>query len=228
MATELEHEVNALETGTHACLLYDDRAEQMAAVVPFIHEGLRLGHRCLYIVDDCTAADVFAALSVADADVIGAVRSGALAVHAKQETYLRGGRFDPDAMLAFLADAIDDAVEAGYPRLRGTGEMTWALGPEPGTDRLLDYEAQLTGMIAPRPALIICQYNRPRFPPEIIRGVLLTHPTAIVGRRVYDNPFNERPDLLPPGMTPAQEVDWMLRELEERRAAAAGGGRANG
>lgn len=225
MPTELEREVDRLETGTHACLLYDRREDQMAAVVPFIHKGLRLGHRCLYVVDDCTAADVFSALSVAHADVVGAVRSGALIVHTKQATYLRGGRFDPVAMLAFLDTAIDDAVDAGYAAFRGTGEMTWALGAEPGTDRLLEYEAHLTGLIAGRPALLICQYNRPRFPPEIIRGVLLTHPTAIVGPRVYDNPFNERPDLLPPGLSPAAEVDWMLYELEERRRAAAIGHR---
>jgi hypothetical protein len=221
MPTELEHEVNALETGTHACLLYDRREDQMAAVVPFIHEGLRLGHRCLYIVDDCTAADVFSALSVAHTDVLGAVRKGALAVQAKQDTYLRGGRFDPDAMLALLDAAIDDAIAEGYPRFRATGEMTWALGPEPGTERLLDYEARLTRMIAVRPVLIICQYNRPRFPPEIIRGVLLTHPTAIIGERAYDNPFNERPDLLPPDRSPAEQVDWMIRELESRRRTAA-------
>lgn len=212
MTTDLELQVLGLEPGTHACLLYETPDEQAAAVIPFMREGIQRGHRCLYVVDDLTAAEVISILGSC-ADVLGAVRSGTLFIQTKQETYLRDGVFEPDAMLAFLDRAIALAVAEGYDRLRATGEMTWALGTEPGCDRLLEYETRLTGLIADKPALILCQYNLGRFPPDILRGVLLAHPVAIVGEHVYANPFYRRPEGIPGDLPPAAQLDWMLEEL---------------
>jgi hypothetical protein len=210
--TSLERQVLDMAPGSHACLLYETREEQAAAIVPFIRDAIERGHRCLYVVDDLTAADVISVLG-ARADVMGAVHSGALFIQTKRQTYLRDGRFEPDSMVCFLDDAIDEAAAAGFSQFRGAGEMTWALGPEPGCDRLLEYEAALTARIARRPVLILCQYNRRRFPPEIIRGVLQAHPVVILGSGVYPNPFYGRTDeSLPDGAAGAQ-VERMLGAL---------------
>jgi hypothetical protein len=217
VATELEREVLGLEPGSHICLLYDTLEEQTAAIVPFMRHGIERGYRCLYVVDDLTAADVILALG-ACADVMGAVRSGALFIQTKQDTYLRDGHFEPDAMLAFLDDAIDDAVAGGYERFHGTGEMTWALGAERGCDRLLEYETGLTARIAGRPAMILCQYNRRRFPPELIRDVLRAHPLAIIGEHVYRNRFYDQPDAMVPDLPAAEQVEWLLAELAAQGA----------
>ena len=40
-------------------------------------------------------------------DVAAAERSGQLEVRAWEQTYLRGGRFDPEAMLALLQELLD-------------------------------------------------------------------------------------------------------------------------
>ena len=43
MTTELERQLIDLKQGDHICLIYETMAEQMAAAVPFLKEGLARG-----------------------------------------------------------------------------------------------------------------------------------------------------------------------------------------
>ena len=51
MENELERQVTGLKQGDHLCLIYQDAAEQMAAIVPFMKARLARGEACLYIGD---------------------------------------------------------------------------------------------------------------------------------------------------------------------------------
>ncbi len=208
----LEQQLAALGPGDHLCLIYETPEEQFAAVVPFLRDGLAREQQCFYIADERTVSEVEGALRAAGVDVDAEEGRGALRIVSKRETYLRGGVFDPTAMIALLDGATAEAVARGYTALRVTGEMTWALGPEAGTERLLEYEASLNDFFPGSRALAICQYNRNRFDPEIIEGVLRTHPIAIVGRRVCRNPYYGRSEgaLTEPL---AERVEQMLAQL---------------
>jgi PAS domain S-box-containing protein len=208
----------ALESITvhdHLCLIYETREEQFAAVVPFIHRGLATGERCVYIADDNTVEDVVTALRDDGIDTRAEVRRGALQVLDKRESYLRDGTFDPDAMIAFLAAAERAAGEDGFTALRVTGEMTWVLGGEPGTERLFEYEARLNRFFPGHDALAICQYNRARFSPDVMLDVIRAHPLVIFGERVCENPYYVPPDefLLPEGSE--RQVERMLDALDQ-------------
>ena len=76
-------------------------------------------------------------------DVDQYIESGALVVLTKKDTCLKEGCFDPDLMIAFLKESVRTAKSAGFSALRVTAEMTWALGDEPGTEKLIEYEAKL-------------------------------------------------------------------------------------
>jgi hypothetical protein len=58
---------------------------------------------------------------------------------------------------------------------------------ESRTERLMEYEARLNNLIAENDLLAVCQYNRNRFSPEIIKGVIETHPLVICGGLVCSN-----------------------------------------
>ncbi len=118
----------------------------MAVAVPFIRDGLARGERCTYIADDAAPAEVHAFLEEGGIDVARETTRGALVVGTRRDAYLKGGSFSPDAMLNFLSDAAAQATADGFAGLRGTGEMTWALGAEPGCDRLVEYEARLADL----------------------------------------------------------------------------------
>lgn len=216
--------VEALETlavHDHLCLIYNSREEQLAAVIPFIKIGMECGERCVYIADDNTVATVMDAMREQGIDVDKAVESGALSVITKREAYLKEGRFDPDWMIDFLKDAVAAAKADGFSALRATGEMTWMLGGEPGTERLIEYESRLNYFIPEYDCLAICQYNRNRFDAEIIFNVIRTHPLVIYGTTICRNFYYVPPDefLEAEGQHSLVETDRLLASLVDRESA---------
>jgi PAS domain S-box-containing protein len=163
----------------HLCSIYDTKEEQYAVAVPFIKIGLDRGERCIYIADSEAIDDAREALSAGGIDVDGATRSGALILTTKEQTYLRRGSFDPDWMFTFWNEAAVEATADGFPSLRATGETEWVLRGAPGIERWMEYESRLTHMLAGSNCFALCQYNRPKFPPELILDVIRTHPIVI-------------------------------------------------
>ncbi|MDD5286196.1 MAG: MEDS domain-containing protein [Desulfuromonadaceae bacterium] len=211
--------VNAIEkigVHDHLCLIYETQEEQFSAVIPFMQIGLERGEKCLYVVDDNTAATVIKAMREAGTDVKSAIKSGELAIVSKQESYLKQGYFDPDWMIGFLKSATEEAKSAGFSALRVTGEMTWVLGEDPGTERLMEYEAKLNYFLPKNEALAICQYNRDFFPPRIIKDVISTHPTVICGGMVCRNFYYVPPDNFLGEEPPDKEIDRLLANIKNR------------
>jgi chemotaxis family two-component system sensor kinase Cph1 len=202
----------------HLCLIYETKEEQFAAIAPFIRFGLERGERCVYIADENTAIMVSDLLRTQGIDVNSAVSSGALTIAGKQEAYLKQGYFDPDWMIRFLLKASDEAKAAGFSGLRVTGEMTWALGGDPGVERLMEYEAKLNRLLSDNDIVAICQYNRNRFSPGVIRDVLYTHPLVIYGGIICQNDYYIPPEEF---LKPDQaylEVERLLNTMIEREA----------
>lgn len=207
--------VNSLRAHDHLCLIYESPEEHLAAAMPFLASGLKNGERCLYIVDDATAETVHRAMKGEGIDVGAARDSGALYLLTKKEAYLRDGYFSPERMIDLLSDHTRQAKGMGYRALRMAAEMTWALGTEPGRERLLEYESRLNRFFTSHECLAACQYNRTRFSAQIIRDILYTHPIVIHGSLVFRNMFYIPPEeyLAPAEQQAALEVDRILRQL---------------
>jgi len=221
MKSGLIKAIEQLDVHDHLCLIYDSREEQLAATIPFIKMGLKRNEQCVYIVDENTAQTVLDAMRAEGVDADSAVESGALKVITKREAYLREGYFDPDLMIQFLKEAVNSAKKAGFKALRATGEMTWALGSEAGVERLIEYEAKLNYFIPENDILAVCQYNCNRFKPEIILGVIRTHPLVIHGFTVCKNFYYVPPDefLKPKDQQLSMEVERLLKNITERKRA---------
>ena len=226
MKGKLEQELSKLKHGDHICLIYENPAEQLAVAVPFIRDGLDRGEHCLYIADDGIIDEVVQALEAAGVDVAQERQRGALRFVTSQDTYLRAGEFTPRTMIDLIRQAETEALTDGFSGLRLTGEPTWSLGPEPGCDRLIEYEALLNHLSEYSKSVILCQYHHPRFGVPCIHDVLRTHPVAILGDQVCPNPYYESPELVlrkdQPGMAPefgAKRVDWWLAQLKRASRA---------
>jgi len=200
----------------HLCLIYETQEEQFSAILPFMKIGLERGEKCVYLVDDNTAAMVIDGMKAAGMDAEAAVESGMLTIASKQDVYLKQGFFDPDWMIGFLKRATDEARAAGFSALRIAGEMTWVLSGDPGTERLMEYEAKLNYFFPENDALAICQYNRNRFPPEIIKGVISTHPFVIYGGVVCSNFYYVPPDDFLEEEQPDKEISRLLANIKNR------------
>ncbi len=217
--SDLIKALSGLDVHDHLCLIYESHEEQLAAVIPFIRMGLERKEQCIYIIDENTQQVVLEAMRADGIDVDSALKSSSLKVLTKREVYLRDGYFDPDSMIRFLKDAVDSTKKAGFSALRVTGEMTWALGKEPGVDLFIEYEAKLNYFIPENDILAICQYNRSRFKPEIIIDIIRTHPLVIYGSVVCKNFYYIPPDefLKPEDQQFFLEEKRLLKNIIERK-----------
>ncbi len=222
MSDELERQLAQLKPGDHICHIYSSDLERMAVAVPFVRDGLSRGDRCVYASDDAVGGFV-EALNAAGIEVARECERGRLQLLTKRDSYLRWGSFAPEAMMGFLCQAEAQALADGFSGLRFASEMTWALGPEPGCDRLIEYEAMLNRFVAGGRSVILCQYDHSRFGLSYIHDVLLTHPVAVLGALVCPNPYYEPPELVlfpAPNATAefkAKRVAWWIAQLKRAR-----------
>jgi hypothetical protein len=132
--------------------------------------------------------------------------SGQLEVRLWQDAYLRGGRFDQDAMLALIEEQLQAGAAPGSRHIRLLAHMEWSLLDQPGVGDLLEYETRLNYLVPKYDDPIICTYDLGRFGASVVMDALRTHPVVIIGGLLQENPF-----FVPP--------DEMLLELRERRSA---------
>ncbi|MDQ2050468.1 MEDS domain-containing protein [Natronolimnohabitans sp. A-GB9] len=206
------------ESYDHLAFIYESQAEQFATAVPYIEHGLERGERCVYIADENDTSEVLAALREAGVDADAAIESGALVMYTAQDSYLRNGSFEPDEMISFIADAIEEGTEE-YAGVRITGEMTWVFGDDPPLEKLIEYEGKLNELLPDANGIALCQYNRERFPAEIIRDVIKTHPHLIYDDTVCQNFYYTPPEEFFGPDQPEREIDRMMGTLLDRTQA---------
>ena len=214
----LEELLASLKPHDHLCLIYESKEEWARAVVPFVRLGLEKYEKCVYVVDTSTFARIRTTFLDAGIDLAEYEESGQFSILHERDTYTKGGFFDPDLMIELLISETTKALEEGYSALRVTGEMTWALREYTGSERLLEYEAKLNRDFFPyHPCVAICQYDRWKFDPEIIKGVVLTHPQLIRGDHVYRNFYYIEPEEYLNHKRSEREVQHWLNNLERER-----------
>lgn len=182
--------IEGLKPHQHLCQIYATPEEWKAAVTTFLITGLKKGEKCLHVVDTYTTDQVRAMLHGQGVDVAAAEASGQLVILHETEAYTRGGFFDPDEMIAFAITQAETAIAEGYHAIRGAGEMSWVLRGHPGSNRFVEYEAKVNRDLFPNyPVTALCQYEWQRFGLPLLLDVICTHPTIMVGTKVYDNPY---------------------------------------
>lgn len=179
----------------HLCVIYETREEQFSAVVSFFKTGLELGEKCLYIADENTPQAIAAAMGNAGIKGDAGVLSGTLTIVHRQDACLKNGDFDPEWMMKFLREAVEDAEVDGYTTVRVSCENTWMPdGRRDTLDRLVDYECRLNEFFPKHNVLAMCQYDRNRFRPETLLQVIRSHPLVISGGFVCSNPHYIPPE----------------------------------
>ncbi len=185
------HEImENLHAGDHAALFYRTRTEQFAAIVPFMAIGLERNERCLYIVSDNSIAMVIHEMEKGGIDVEGAMKSGALTISTKHDTYLRHGIFEPAKMTEDLCDEVKKSIGMGYTAFRAAGEMSWALSLPFALSQLSDYELKLHAAY-PKQFLGLCQYDERGFSEKVIADMIHIHPVVVARGKLTQNRFHQ-------------------------------------
>jgi hypothetical protein len=195
---------SVLDRYRHICVLYHSTDEEYRVLRPFIREGFQKGDKAFHIIDRKHRQDHLRYLRELGVDVAAAERSGQLEVRGWEDAHLRPGWFDQHAMLALVEAVLTDSKTRGFPFTRWVANMGWALGGHRGVEDLVEYCTRLNEVTPQHEATIVCTYDLAQFSAGSIIDVLRTHPVAIIGGIVQENPFHVPPDEL-------------LRELQERK-----------
>jgi hypothetical protein len=196
------------ERHRHICAFVRSPDEEYALMLPFIQEGVDLGHRIWYFVDPELRDQHLRVLAQAGLDTDALHDNGQLEVRPWEEVQFRPGYFDQDAMLSLVDGFLASNEQQGLPMTRIWADMAWALKDLPGVSDISEFESRWNDMSSKHQLLAVCAYNVTRFPGGIIMDMLRTHPFALVGGMLYENPF----------YSPPEEFQ---RELRHRGAGAA-------
>jgi hypothetical protein len=186
-ATDVLPSMARMHAGDHYCGIYHTDDDHRAIVVDFVRQGVARGEKMLYIVNILTAAQLTSMLGEAGIEVNSLLDKGQLVILTAKDAYLKDGQFEPEKMIALLRSETEQALSEGYSALRVTGEMTWALAGEPGSERLVEYESRLNEFFPGSKCYAVCQYDRRRFDAEMLLDILNTHPNVLFGREDFDN-----------------------------------------
>jgi hypothetical protein len=189
----------------HICAFFNGIDEEHRVLRSFIKDGFDSGEKAVHILDPELREEHLKRLGEAGIDVRGAIESGQLDVRLWQDAYLRGDRFDQDAMLALIEGELQSGAATGSRHIRLLAHMEWSLLDKPGVDDLLEYETRLNYVITKYDDPVICAYDLSKFGASVVMDALRTHPAVIIGGLLQENPF-----FIPP--------DEFLLELRERRS----------
>lgn len=177
----------------HICAFFDSRDEQYSVILPYLKEGLDRNEKVINILESTCHLDHCERLSNAGVSIADKSASRQLNIFTSEETYLKGGSFAAEKMLALLEDALIESRNEGYESVRACGEMTWALKNVPGTDELIEYEARLNLLTPKHSCSLVCMYDINCFSGRVLTDVLATHPHVIMNGRIFNNPYYVEP-----------------------------------
>jgi hypothetical protein len=177
-----------LSTGCHACAFFEDPEQEYRALLPFAQDCLRCGDRCAHFGSGLREQERFERFAAHAIDVAGSTASGQLALRTWEHTYLRGGCFDIEGMLALVAELMREG-RAAFGRTRLWGDMEWSLSGQPGCDRLIEYESRLNTLLDGGTDVVLCVYDVRKYSAGMVMDVLRTHPMLVVGEHVHPNPL---------------------------------------
>lgn len=175
--------------GEHICGIYDDPQQQVEVVVPFLTQGLRAGQRCVWASNASAAERVRQGLVKGGCDLPTLEASGQLVILTDVEFYLKDGLFVPERTLALAAALLEDGQRHGYHEMRIAGDPSWLQEGALDFEAWEAYEHEATRRISELPVVVLCQYDRRRFPGSHIVTALLTHPVVILGDNLCRNPY---------------------------------------
>jgi len=192
----------------HVCAFFNSAEDEYRVLMPFISEGFARGDRAYHVMEPARAEPHLARLRDVGIDVEATTASGQFEMHVPGDTYLRGGRFAKEGMLALLQGVLETGLARKFPLTRLVAHAESVLDSEENLQPWLEYESRLNQMFPVYQDVLICAYTLDRLAAATAIDILRTHPVAILGGLLQENPF-----FVPP--------ETFLRELETRSGSDA-------
>ncbi len=209
-----EKELSSLEAGSHLCAATVTRDEEHEAVAAFLHDGLRRGECCALVAPAEQQNAVCILLNQAGVSTAGLCDRGAFVLRDPRQVYAPEGKFDPSHTLEIARLAIERARALGFHGYRvagAAGPLVHDLDISPAG--LCGYEADVTELMRATRSLALCAFDRRQLGTDLLAVMLQTHPLALLGGRLCDNPFCNSPSDSRGGVGDAKNINWMINQI---------------
>ena len=183
----------AFPAGVHVCQIFASEGERLHALLEFLRSGLQAGERTACFTEQLDEAHLDRYLAERNLSYGQLKESGTFSNAGTHDVYFQDGRFDPDRILAILAQYHIDSVANGFPAARVIGEMAAEVQHVSGGSRLMEYESRVSLLLKEHPVTAVCQYDARAFDGATIMQVLKVHPLMIIRGTVLHNPFYTPP-----------------------------------
>ena len=173
----------------HVCAFFNSPQEEYATLLPFMRDGIERGERAYHVLPARYRHEHLDLLRNAGIDVMAAQQSRQLEIVAEEEFHYRGGRFDKEEMLATIQEALKAGPTLGFPLTRLIAHAEDILQDSSAVNEWVEFEIRLNDVLPPYDDPVICTYDANLLNGTIAVDILRTHPVAVIGGRLYENPF---------------------------------------
>jgi hypothetical protein len=181
---------STLAVHRHVCAFFSSAREEYATLLPFVRDGLERGERGYHFLPLQYREEHLEQLRSVGVDVRAALSRRQLDIVTPEETYLRGGRFDnKEAMLALAQEALETGATLGFTLTRVIAHPLAAIADWSNVNDWIEYEIRLDEVLASYDDPVICAYDANILNGAIAVDLLRTHPVAVIGGLLYENPF---------------------------------------
>jgi hypothetical protein len=180
----------------YVCAFFSSPQEEYHALLLFVVDGLQHGERAYHVLPSRYREEHVEQLRNAGIDVTAAQQPRQLEVATSNETYLRGGRFNKEAMLALIQETPRTGARLGFPLTRMIAYAETVLEDWSKVDEWIEYETWVSKVLRGYDDVVICTYDTNLLNGAVAFDILRTHPMVIVGGLLYQNPFFVEPDEL--------------------------------
>ena len=188
-ASQAIHLAGAMLGGDrHICGFFDGPEDEHRVTLPFVQEGLERKELAFHIVDPADRDSYARRLEQDGIRVAELERSGRFELRTWPETYLRAGRFDPDAMLALVEEVVQRRAP-GFPLVRFVTHMNFPNAEQKTWNEWVAYETRLNQVLAKYPDPVLCAYETRHYNGAVVLEVQRAHPAVIIGGSLQSNPF---------------------------------------
>lgn len=177
----------------HVCAFFSSAEEEYGTLLPFVCDGINCGQRAFHVLPDQHKEDHLERLRNAGIDVEKAMKSRQLEVVLPEETYLKTGRFNKDAMLVLIQEALKAGAGLGFPLTRMIAHAEAAVDDWKSGIEWVEYEMRLNSVLPNYDDPVICTFDVNLLAVPHAIDILRTHPMVIIGGLLVENSFFTRP-----------------------------------
>lgn len=212
MVADAGVQVTELGAEDHACLTFGESEELFDLTAAFIRDGLAAGLKVVCL-SGAGPGPVAGELGRRGVGVQPAIARGQMTVAGWEGRLLSGQAFRADTAVSWLAEELQSCRKQGFPGLRASLDMSWALRPVAGIEELPQFEEGIAAALAGSTAAVLCQYDRERFDPVTLASVAGFHTRSVAAATYHaDALLRVCRQYAPPGIRIAGEADYQAEE----------------